>query len=88
MENDVRTGATELHDTVGLITGLLLGGLAGFGAMLLFAPQTGKNTRNHIKRMSTELRDRAAVTFDDLLTLSHYDDREILAGQHTPINYR
>jgi hypothetical protein len=41
MENTVRTNGTELHNSVGLLTGLLIGGLAGFGTMLLLAPQSG-----------------------------------------------
>jgi gas vesicle protein len=64
----------------GLITGLLIGGLAGFGALMLLAPQSGKKTRTQIRQKSTELQDRATVTFDDLVALSHYDNRKILAG--------
>jgi gas vesicle protein len=78
MENTVRTNGTELPDSVGLLTGLLIGGLAGFGAMLLLAPQSGKNTRAQIKQKSSELQGRATNTFDDLVALSHYDNRIIL----------
>jgi gas vesicle protein len=80
MENAIRTNGTELHDSVGLLTGLLIGGLAGFGALMLLAPQSGKKTRAQIRQKSTELQDRATVTFDDLVALSHYDNRKILAG--------
>jgi gas vesicle protein len=79
MENTIRTNGTELHDSVGLLSGLLIGGLAGFGAMLLLTPQSGKKTRAQIKQKSTELQERATDTFGDLVALSHYDNRIILA---------
>ncbi|HEY3311713.1 MAG TPA: YtxH domain-containing protein [Anaerolineales bacterium] len=81
MENTVRTNGNGLNDSGGLLTGLLIGALAGFGAMLLLAPRSGKNTRTRIMQKSTELQGRASDTFDDLLALTHYDDRQILAGQ-------
>lgn len=80
MENAIRTNGMELHNSVGLLTGLLIGGLAGFGAMLLLAPQSGKKTRDRIRQKSADLQDRATETFDDLVALSHYDNRIILAG--------
>jgi len=80
MNNAIRTNAAELHDSMGLLSGLLLGGLAGFGAMLLLAPQSGKKTRARIGQKSIELQVRATDTYDDLVTLSHYDNRKILAG--------
>ncbi len=80
MNNTIRTNAADLHDSMGLLSGLLIGGLAGFGAMLLLAPQSGRKTRARIGQKSMELQDRATDTFDDLVTLSHYDNRKILAG--------
>jgi gas vesicle protein len=41
-----------------LLAGLLVGGLAGAGAMLLLAPQSGKKTRAQIQQKSIELRDQ------------------------------
>jgi gas vesicle protein len=80
MENTIRTNGTESHNSVGLLIGLIIGGLTGFGAMLILAPQSGKRTRFQIRQKSIELQGRATDTFDDLLTLSHFDNREILAG--------
>ena len=80
MDNTIRTNGTELLDSVGLLTGMIIGGLAGFGAMLLLAPQSGKKTRSQIRQKSTDLQNRASETFDDLAALSHYDNRKILAG--------
>jgi gas vesicle protein len=88
MENVIRTNSTELHDSVGFLTGLIIGGLAGFGAMLLLAPQSGKRTRAQIKQKRTELQERAADTYDDLLKLSHYDNRKIVVGTHEKMEYR
>lgn len=80
MENIVSTNGTGMPDSAGLLSGLLIGGLVGFGAMLLLAPQSGQSTRAQIKQKSAELQDRATNTFDDLMALSHYDKRIILAG--------
>ncbi len=88
MENTIHTNGTELRDSVRLLTGLLIGGLAGFGAMLLLAPQSGKKTRARIKQKSTELQERAIDTFDDMVKLSHFDNRKILAGAREKTEYR
>jgi gas vesicle protein len=48
------------RDVVGaLFVGFILGGLTGALAALLFAPQSGQETRALIKDKSIELRDRA-----------------------------
>lgn len=48
-----------------VLAGLLIGGLAGAGAMLLLAPQSGKETRTLIQQKTFELRDRTMETVDD-----------------------
>jgi len=52
--------ATEDHhnNILGVLTGLLIGGLAGAGAMLLLAPQSGEKTRLQIQEKGIELRDQ------------------------------
>jgi len=50
---------------VGLLAGLLIGGLAGAVAMLLLAPQSGKESRAKIQQMSYELREQTAEAVDD-----------------------
>jgi gas vesicle protein len=42
-----------------VVTALVLGGLVGAGAMMLLAPQSGKETRSKIQHKTLELRDRA-----------------------------
>jgi len=80
MDNAVHTTDTNKRNSVGLLTGLLFGALAGFGAMMLLAPQSGKKTRAQIGLKSIELQDLATDTYDDLVTLSHFDNRKILTG--------
>ena len=46
------------------VAGLVIGGLAGAGAALLFAPQSGKETREQIQQKTIELRDRTAETVE------------------------
>lgn len=41
-----------------ILSGLLLGGLIGAGTALLFAPQSGQETRSAIQNKTHELRDR------------------------------
>jgi gas vesicle protein len=64
---------------VKLLIGLVFGGLTGFGVMLLLAPQSGKKTRILIQEKRNEFQERAINTFDDLVILSQYDPRAILA---------
>jgi gas vesicle protein len=46
---------------------MLLGGLAGAVAMLLLAPQSGKDTRRQIQKKGLELRDRTSEIVEDTL---------------------
>ena len=50
------------------VAGLLIGGLAGGIAALLFAPQSGEMTRAQIKEKSIELRDKAQETAEQART--------------------
>jgi len=49
------------------LVGFVVGGLTGAVVALLFAPQSGEETRALIKDKSIELRDRAAHTTEDLI---------------------
>jgi gas vesicle protein len=49
------------------LVGFVVGGLTGAVVSLLFAPQSGEETRALIKDKSIELRDRAAHTAEEAL---------------------
>ena len=53
------------NNTLGVLTGMLIGGLAGAVTMLLMAPQSGKETRRQIQEKSIELRDRTTELLED-----------------------
>ena len=80
MDNAIRAQDSTKYDSASLLTGFLIGGLVGFGAMLLLAPRPGSQTRGHIRQKSTELRDRTVGTFDDMVVLSRFDNRKIITG--------
>jgi len=47
--------------------GMLIGGLAGAGAMLLLAPQSGKRTRAKLQVKGVELREQATEAVEDAI---------------------
>jgi len=51
-----------------VLTGLVIGGLVGAGAMLLFAPQRGERTRAEIQEGTRKLRDQATETVNNTVT--------------------
>jgi len=60
-----------------VLAGLLIGSLAGAVAMLLLAPQSGKDTRMQIQEKGIELRDRATGIMDDTLARARLDGKRI-----------
>jgi|SRR5215211_2442423 len=55
------------NNTLGVLAGMLIGGLAGALTMLLLAPQSGKDTRKQIQEKSIELRDRTTEMVEDTM---------------------
>lgn len=53
------------NNILGVLVGALIGALAGAVAMLLLAPQSGKDTRKQIQEKSIELRDRTTEIVED-----------------------
>jgi gas vesicle protein len=51
---------SERDEFGAFLIGFVVGGLTGAVVALLFAPQSGEETRAHIKEKSIELRDKAA----------------------------
>ena len=66
-----------VSNTMRVVAGLLIGGLAGAGVMLLLAPQSGKRTRASIQRKSIELRDQASDSLDDAVAQVRATARQI-----------
>ena len=48
----------------GFLGGLLIGGVAGAGAMVLLAPQSGKKTRRQMRRKAKEVREQTTGTIE------------------------
>jgi gas vesicle protein len=59
------------------MTGLLLGGLVGGAAMILLAPQSGKDTRAQFQHKGIELRDQAVESVDGAVKQVRRSARQI-----------
>ena len=55
------------NNTLNILLGMLIGSIAGAVAMLLLAPQSGKDTRTQIQKRGIELRDRTTGMVEDTL---------------------
>ncbi|MBU1749570.1 MAG: YtxH domain-containing protein [Chloroflexi bacterium] len=66
----------------GFLAGVLLGGLAGAGAMLLLAPQSGKKTRAQIQEKSIELRDQTTDAMEDVVARAGGKARQVTDSVH------
>lgn len=64
MKQNVKEQEVQHHGntTASVVAGIVIGGLAGAGAALLFAPQSGRETREQIQQKTIELRDRTTET--------------------------
>ena len=58
----------KTNNTLNVLVGMLIGGLTGAVAMLLLAPQSGKDTRRQIQEKGIELRDRTTELVEDTMT--------------------
>ncbi|MDO9348421.1 MAG: YtxH domain-containing protein [Anaerolineales bacterium] len=58
---------TDRDDFGAFLIGFVVGGLTGAVVALLFAPQTGEETRTLLKEKSIELRDKASQTAEETL---------------------
>ena len=54
-------------NTLNMLLGMLIGSVAGAVAMLLLAPQSGKDARTHIQKKGIELRDLVTGLVEDTL---------------------
>ncbi len=70
----------NLHRAKGFLAGVLIGALAGAGAMLLLAPQSGKRTRAKLQQKGMELRDQASDVVDEAVAQVRVKTRQVTAG--------
>ena len=70
---------SERDEFGAFLVGFIVGGLSGAVVALLFAPQTGEETRALIKDKSIELRDRAQQTAEEALARAEATAQEARA---------
>ena len=58
---------SERDEFGAFLVGFIVGGLSGAIVALLFAPQSGEETRAFIKDKSIELRDKAQITAEEAI---------------------
>jgi gas vesicle protein len=80
MDNHDYEHENGVNQVGGFFAGLLVGGLAGAGAMLLLAPQSGKRTRAQIQLKSMELREQTTEAVEDAMAQTRTKGRQIRAG--------
>lgn len=68
MINDNEVLKYHGNNVLGVLGGLLIGALAGAVTVLLFAPQSGENTRMQIMEKGIELRAQATAMVDDVVS--------------------
>ena len=64
---DLSYNNSNVSHALGILAGVLIGCVAGATAMLLLAPQSGKDTRRRIQEKGIELRDRTTGMMDDAM---------------------
>lgn len=74
------------NNILGVLTGILVGGLAGAFTMLLLAPQSGEDTRMQIQEKSIELRDRTTGMVEDAMAQVRMDRSRIATGGRQKAN--
>ena len=67
-------------NTLNILVGMVIGGLAGAVAMLLLAPQSGKDTRRQIQEKGIELRDRTTEMLEDTMAQVRSNPNKITMG--------
>lgn len=63
-----------------LLAGLMIGGLIGAASMLLFAPQSGRETRDAVASGANDLKDRATDTAQRTVSQARSKAQELAAN--------
>jgi gas vesicle protein len=79
MDKPMQVHETGTGNAGGFLAGLVVGGLAGAGTMLLLAPESGKRTRSDIQHKGIALRDQTVETVENTMAEARIRARQITA---------
>ena len=68
MDTNSHENGNDVNKSSSFLAGLMVGGLASAGAMLLLAPRSGKKTRAKIQQKGVELRAKTGESPVEVLT--------------------
>ena len=68
------------NNSLGILVGMVIGTLAGAGAMLLLAKRSGKETRTQIEKKAWELRGRTTEMVEDTMVQVRLNPDKITMG--------
>ena len=77
MEKEIQKPEHHNNNTLGVLIGMLIGGLAGALTMLLMAPQSGASTRMQIQEKGIELRDRTTGIVEEVMEQVRMDRNKL-----------
>lgn len=80
MESNIEGHVNGPGNTRSVLIGLLIGGLASAAAMLLLAPQSGKQTRAQIREKSIQLRDQTTTSMKNALEQARVEADGLTTG--------
>ena len=80
MINENQVPRYHNNNFLGVLTGLVIGSIAGAVTMLLMAPQSGKDTRMQIQEKGIELRNQTSKLVEDTMAQVRSSANKITVG--------